>query len=94
MSINKISILASLTALVFSHNLVAQEFDLTADYVSHHIETNMASLLAEITNFHSGHEVSIRVVDQLNRDFASTTPGTELASRKNSGYPLKSSVTD
>ncbi|MFQ3218114.1 MAG: hypothetical protein ACI8R9_001905 [Paraglaciecola sp.] len=77
MKFNKNLVLSSLTALVFSHNLMAQEFDLSADFISQHVETNISSMLTDIAKMHSSEDVFKQAVYQLNSDFSSATSSVE-----------------
>ncbi|MFT6898087.1 MAG: hypothetical protein ACJA13_002507 [Paraglaciecola sp.] len=80
MKFNKKLVLSSLTALVFSHNLVAQEFDLSADFISQHVETNISNMLTDIAAMHTSQDVFNQVVYQLNSDFGPATPHNNLNS--------------
>lgn len=94
MNFNKLSILGSLTALIFSHNLTAQEFDLTTDYVNQHIENSIVSMLADLSSIHVSHEVANQVVYQLNRDFAPAESSADFAASEEGGFTPTISVTD
>ncbi|MFQ3235632.1 MAG: hypothetical protein ACI9C4_001194 [Paraglaciecola sp.] len=91
MKFNKKLILSSLTALVFSHNLVAQEFDLSADFISQYVETNMSNMLMDIETMHTNQDVLNEVAYQLNNDFGPTTQRIEWNTDNDTGLtdPLR-----
>lgn len=85
MKFNNKLILSSLTALVFSHNLAAQEFDLSADFISQHIESSISTMLTDIAAMHTSQDVFNQVVYQLNSDFSPATPQAEWNASEDPG---------
>jgi hypothetical protein len=94
MKFNKKLVLSSLTALVFSHNLVAQEFDLSADFISQHVENNISTMLTDIAEMHTNQDVFNQVVYQINSDFSPATPRSEWNANDDTGLTNQFRLTE